>query len=357
MKNLSKILIASLLCLSMTACSTDSTVGAEETSETTTEETKKESVAGVIWYNFGDTFIANARKSVNKAAEDDGQVSITDADSLGDVAVQTSNINNMYTQGVDYLVVNNINTNAITEMVQDAKDHETPIIFANTNSPSEEDFENFDDAWHVSSVADQSGTIIGELVAEYWEEHPEADRNGNGKLDYVMLLGLQDHYDTQARAKYSIEAIEAAGIETSLLQEEICNYQRNQAQDKMNTILQANKDNVEAVIACNDDMALGAIEALKAVGFYEEDSEYIPVVGVDASVVGCESIKEGLMLGSALNNPVTLGNSIYNLIKLIDSNEEVTNESIGVDGVTVDGHHIYIDYIGITKDNLEEAEY
>lgn len=317
---------------------------------------EKEAVAGVCWYNFGDTFIANARSTLNNAAAN-GPVKVVDADSLNDVATQTSNMNNFYTQNVKYLVVNNINNNAIGEMIEQAKEKDVTLIFANSNSPTDEQFQTYDKVYHVSSVATQSGTIMGEALVKYWNEHPEADRNGNGKLDYIMLLGIQGHYDTEVRASYSVQALNDAGIETNCIMETICNYQRADAQNQVASILQANMDDVEAVIACNDDMALGAIEALKAAGFFTGDDTYIPVVGVDATANGVEALKEGTMLCTALNNPVILGNSVYKLLTLLEEGKELTQENVGIEGTTIEGHHIYINYVGITADNTEDAAY
>lgn len=363
MKKILCVLLALSMCAGITACGGSTAPSAAPSTGSTAEASSaaapagKQSVAGVCWYNFGDTFIANARNTLNQAAQTDGAIKVNDADSLNDAATQTSNMNNFYTQGVDYLVLNNINTNAISEIVAQAKEKDTTIIFANTNSPSDEDFASFDRVYHVSSVATQSGTIIGEQLAKYWKEHPEADRNGNGKLDYVMLLGIQGHYDTTVRSEYSVQALKDAGIEVNLVQEAICQYQRNEAQNQVASILQARKDDVEAIIACNDDMALGAIEALKASGFFKDEASYIPVVGVDATQLGVEAIKDGTLLGTALNNPVILGNSIYQLMKLLDEGKELTQENLGMEGVSVEGHHININYVGITKDNIEDASY
>lgn len=359
MKKLLALVLALIMVLSLAACGTREETSEAPASEAPAEEASapaEEVVAGVCWYNFGDTFIANARSTLNAAAEG-GAVKVVDADSLNDVATQTSNINNFYTQGVKYLVVNNINNNAIAEIIEQAKEEGVTLIFANSNSPTDEEFGIYENVYHVSSVATQSGTIMGEALAEYWNEHPEADRNGNGKLDYVMLLGIQGHYDTEVRASYSLQALADAGIETNCIMETICEYQRANAQNQMASILQANMDDVEAVIACNDDMGLGAIEALKAAGFFADDDSYIPVVAVDATANGVEALKEGTMLCTALNNPVTLGNSIYKLITLLEEGKELNQENVGIDGTTVEGHHIYINYVGITAENTEEAAY
>ena len=52
--------------------------------------------AGVVWYNFADTFIANARQCLNGIAAADGTISITDADSENDINTQGNNVNNFY---------------------------------------------------------------------------------------------------------------------------------------------------------------------------------------------------------------------------------------------------------------------
>lgn len=360
MKKALSLILAVSLALSLVACGgskSSSTAAGSTAASGSTTASAKQPVAGVCWYNFGDTFIANARNTLNDAAAKDGTIKVIDADSLNDVATQTSNMNNFYTQGVNYLVLNNINNNAISEIIDQAKEKGVTLIFANSNSPTDEEFAKYDKVYHVSSVATQSGTIMGEALAKYWKEHPEADRNGNGKLDYIMLLGLQGHYDTTVRSEYSLQALKDAGIETACVQESICNYQRADAQNQVASILQARKDDVEAVIACNDDMALGAIEALKAAGFFAGDDSYIPVVGVDATANGVEALKDGTMLCTALNNPVILGNSVYKLMTLLNEGKELTTENVGIDGITVEGHHIYINYVGITKDNTADAAY
>ena len=313
---------------------------------------------GALWYNFGDTFIAIARQCLINIAGADGSFDLSDADSMNDVPTQTNNLNNMLTQGREYIVINNINDNDVDNVIQGIIDQGSKVVMANCSAASDETYAaNEGKLYLVTSQATQSGTIMGEKLAEYWAAHPEADRNGNGKLDYIMLLGIQTHYDTIVRAQYSIEAVQAAGIEVNNIGGDVvCEYQRAQAQDKVAALLANYSDDLDAVIACNDDMALGAIEALKAGGFFGNGA-YIPVCGVDATAAGQEAVAEGTMLVTALNNPVKLAQSIYKVLKLMDAGEAVTTESVGIDGVSVDGAKVWISYIGITKDNLADAAY
>ena len=341
MKKILALVLSALLCMSL--------VG-------TVAETKPD--VGALWYNFGDTFIATARQCLINIANADDYFNLTDADSQNDVPTQTNNLNNMLTQGKQYIVINNINDNDVDNVIQGIVDQGCKVVMANCSAASDECYEkNAGSVYLVTSAATQSGTIMGEKLAEYWQAHPEADRNGNGKLDYIMLLGIQTHYDTIVRAQYSIEAVEAAGIEVNNIGGDlVCDYQRAKAQDTVSALLANYSDDIDAVIACNDDMALGAIEALKAGGFFG-DGTFIPVCGVDATVAGQEAVANGTMLVTALNNPVKLAQATYKVLKLMDAGEEVNTESIGIDGVTVDGSKVWISYIGITADNLDEAAY
>lgn len=367
-----KKIISTLLCVTMSAAllagcgvkETETAAGSETAASSGAGEavastpSGEQPVAGVVWYNFADTFISNARQSLINIAAADGNIKIEDADSQNDTATQTNNMNNMFSKDVDYFVLNNINTGAISEICDQIKEQGCYGIFANTSTPSDEDFAKNDKLYSVSSVATQSGTIMGEAIAKYWQEHPEADRNGNGKLDYVMLLGIQGHYDTTVRSQYSVDAIKAAGIEVNQIGGElICEYARAKAQETIAALLANYSDDIDAVIACNDDMALGAIEALKAGGFFGESGKKIIVTGVDATTVGCDAVREGTLLVTALNDPIKLSKSIYKVMKLTNEGVEVSTESIGIEGVSVEGHKVWIDYVAIDQDNVDSASY
>ena len=137
----------------------------------------------------------------------------------------------------------------------------------------------------------------------------------------------------------------------------VCNFQRSKAQENVEALLASYGDDIDCIIADNDDEALGAIAALQAHGYLTDDTNYIPVVGVDATAAGQEAIKNGTMLETSLNNPVKLAQSIYKLMYLLENGEEVTTETIDIDGVKVEGHKVIIGYVSITKDNLEDAAY
>ena len=391
-KVISVLLSLGMISALVTGCSSSS--GTEETTSTDTaaeasadtEETADEAAdtdetastgeasatAGVIWYNFADTFIANARQCLNNVAAADGTISITDADNQNDIATQDNNLNNFITQNTKYLAINNINNPAADTIAATCTENGIIPIFANTTSPSDEAFEANPDLWYVSSVSEQSGENMGNAIVEYFNTHDNWDRNGNGKVDFILLQGMQTFSDTINRSSYSLATIEAAGYElgTNIGGDDVtgvqggdsingvlCNFSRSEAQTNVEALIANYGDDIDCILADNDDEALGAIAALQAHGYFTDDSNYIPVVGVDATVAGCEAISNGTLLGTSLNNPVKLAKAVYKVMYLLENGEEVTTESLAMDGVTVEGHKVLIDYIPISADNVDEATY
>ena len=312
---------------------------------------------GAVWYQFSDTFISIARNTLNDVVKKEGVFTIQDADSKFDVAAETDNVRNMVTRGVNYLVLNTINVAGAANTIREVTGKGTTLLFINAEPMNDELWKISDKVWVVSSPSEHSGQIMGEHAIKYWKANPQADRNKNGKLDYIMLLGIPDHKPTMDRSTVSIAEIEKAGIKTNKLQEMICNYSRVDALNAVQSIIAARRNDVDFIFACSDDMALGAIEALKAAGFFKDAASYLPVVSVDATAVAQEALKEGTLLGTALNHPVKLSQAAYKTIKLLDAGQPVTTQSIGIPGVRVDKHFVIIDFIAIDKNNLADAKY
>lgn len=357
---------------STTAAAASETAGSEAAGGAEAAPAAGSATAGVIWYNFADTFIANARQCLNNVATADGTIKITDADSQNDITVQDGNFNNFLTQKPKYLVINNINNPAADSIADTCTQNGIIPIFANTTSPTDQAFEKNENLWYVSSVSEQSGENMGNAIVDYFKTHENWDRNGNGKVDYILLQGMQTFSDTINRSSYSLATIEGAGYELGKniggddvtgvkggdsINGVLCNFSRSEAQTNVEALIANYGDDIDCVLADNDDEALGAIAALQAHGYFKDEATTIPVVGVDATVAGCEAIKNGTLLETSLNNPVKLAKSIYKLMYLLENGEEVTTESIGIDGVNVEGHKILIDYISIEKDNVDDATY
>jgi methyl-galactoside transport system substrate-binding protein len=212
-------------------------------------------------------------------------------------------------------------------------------------------------AYYVGAKAQASGTMEGEIVADYWKAHPEADKNKDGKLQYVMLIGDPANTDAKYRTEFSIKAVTAAGIKVESLAEDTAMWNRGDAQNKMQAWLSKFGDKIEVVFANNDDMALGAIEALKAAGYFGSGKKFIPVVGVDATPPALDALKEGTLLGTVLNDAQNQGKATFDLADQLGSGAKTLKTVAplaNADGSpNPAGHYVWVPYTKVTKENYK----
>ncbi|NNG66652.1 galactose ABC transporter substrate-binding protein [Caldanaerobacter subterraneus] len=334
------VLITFVVTIALTGCGTN---------QANTSSKEKLPVIGVAIYKFDDTFMTSVRDNIAKAAEGKAKVDIVD--SQNSQPVQNDKIDLFITKKVDALIVNPVDRTAAGTIIEKAKAANIPVVFIN-REPLPEDMQKWDKVYYVGAKAEQSGILQGEIMAEYWKSHPEADKNHDGIMQYVMLMGEPGHQDAELRTKYSIETVEKAGIKVQELARDTAMWDRVKAQDKMAAFLAAYGDKIEAVFANNDDMALGAIEALKAAGYFK-NGKYIPVVGVDATVPGVQALKEGTLLGTVLNDAKNQGKAAFMLAYILAKGETPTKENVGYE--ITDGKYIWIPYVKVTRDNVDKV--
>ena len=135
--------------------------------------------------------------------------------------------------------------------------------------------------------------------------------------------------------------------------EDTAMWDRVKGQEKMAAFLAAHGDKIDCVLANNDDMALGAIEALKAKGFFK-DGKYMPVVGVDATAPALKALEEGTLLGTVLNDAVNQGKATFSLSHVLAQGQTPSKENTGFE--ITDGKYVWIDYKKVTKENMKEIK-
>lgn len=305
---------------------------------------------GVAIYKFDDTFMTGVRNAITEAANGKAKVDIVD--SQNSQPTQNDKIDLFITKKVDALVINPVDRTAAGVMIDKAKAADIPVVFLN-REPLPEDMKKWDKVYYVGAKAEESGTISGQLIVDYWKANPDADKNKDGVLQYVMLKGEPGHQDAELRTKYSVQALEDAGIKVEKVAEDTGMWDRVKGQEKMAAFLAAHGDKIEAVLANNDDMALGAIEALKAAGYFTGGKK-MPVVGVDATAPALQALKDGTMLGTVLNDAKNQGKAALNLAAVLAKGEVPNKDSSGYD--LTDGKFVWIPYKKITKDNIDDAQ-
>ncbi|MCE5342493.1 MAG: galactose/glucose ABC transporter substrate-binding protein MglB [Eubacteriales bacterium] len=305
---------------------------------------------GVAIYKFDDTFMTGVRNAIEDAAKDVATIEI--ADSQNNQATQNDQVELFLSKGVSALAINPVDRTAAGVILDKAMTKDIPVVFFN-REPLAEDMAKSDMVYYVGARAEESGTMSGQIIVDYFTAHPEADKNGDGIIQYVMLKGEPGHQDAELRTEYSIKAIEDAGFKVEKVAEDTAMWDRVKGQDKMAAFLAAHGDVIEAVLANNDDMALGAIEALKAAGYFSE-GKFMPVVGVDATAPALAALKEGTLLGTVLNDAVNEGKATLLLAALLGTGKAVTADNYPY--TITDGKYVWIPYQKVTIDNAADFE-
>ncbi len=305
---------------------------------------------GCAIYKFDDTFMSGVRSAIMAAAGNKAKVEIVD--SQNSQPTQNDKVDLFITKRVNALAINPVDRTAAGVIIDKAKVANIPVVFLN-REPLPEDMKKWNKVYYVGAKAEQSGIMEGQLIVDYWKSHPEADKNKDGVIQYVMLKGEPGHQDAELRTKYSIQAIENAGLKVQKLAEDTAMWDRVKGQEKMAAFLAAHGDKIEVVLANNDDMALGAIEALKASGYFK-GGKYMPVVGVDATAPALKALEEGTLLGTVLNDAKNQGKATFNLANVLAQGKQPTKANIGY--TISDGKYVWIDYKKITKANMNEAK-
>ncbi len=278
---------------------------------------------GVCIYNGEDTFISSLLGYIQKEAE--GRAALTLYDSQNDQNRQNDQVEALLEQGVDVLIVNPVDRTAAVYLTQMAMRYQKPIVFFN-REPLAEDLALYDKAYYVGIDPKEQGLLSGRLAAEYFKTHPQADRNGDGTMQLVILKGEPGHQDAELRTLYAIKALQESGVPFEKLQEQNALWEKSLGQERMAAMLTTFGDRIECVICNNDDMALGAIDALKAAGFFSGD-KFMPVLGIDATAPALEALEQGSLYATVFNDAPGQASAAIDLALLLARGETVDSET------------------------------
>lgn len=259
---------------------------------------------GVTVYDQYDTFVSQLMEDFNSYAsekEEETGIAITvDVYNASDSqSTQNSQVETMLKDGCDVICVNLVDRTEPTTIIDLAEKNNVPVIFFNRELV-EEDLERWNQLYYVGAKAFESGIMEGEIAADTFQNNPATDKNGDGIFQYMVLEGEAGHQDAIVRTEYSVSTIVDQGVEVEKMGYAIANWNRAQAQTKMTQMLSEYGNKIELVLANNDDMALGAIDALKAAEI--DQSEWPVIVGIDGTDVGLEAVKNGEMAGTVYND-------------------------------------------------------
>ena len=307
---------------------------------------------GVTLYSQDDTFISSMSQSLEQLAQEEesriGQkIILFISDSRHNQTTQMDHVDRFLARGCDILCVNMVDRTGAAVIVDKAEAEGVPVIFFN-RQPVDEDIQRWEKSFYVGASAQESGTLEGRLVLDAWTQDRERwDRSGDGVLQYVMLEGEPGHQDALLRTEYTIQAITDGGVEVERLARDTANWNRAQAAARVGQWLEEFGGQIEAVLSNNDDMALGAIDALEATGRPLEDWPLI--VGIDATEPALEAVAYGQLYGTVFNDSRGQAQAILDLAMALYFGEDPA-QAVDLE----DGHYVWLPYWQVTRDNLEE---
>ena len=317
-----------------------------------------EKILGAGIYSASDNFNSYIGKAITNAC--DGIFKTNIEDGQNDQSTQNNQVDTMLAKGASVVAVSVCDVTAAPTLIQKCKDAgNVPIIFFNKEITDYDVINSYENAYQVTSTGgDYGASIQAQMVIDYWKEHPEMDKNGDGKLQLVYLMGDPGHTASQPRCDYLKSTIEDAGIEIDLLAEDTGMWVTATAKEKMDAWVSKYGDEIECCVAGNDAMALGALSAVEAAGFNtdgEESSKYIPIYGIDALPEILSKIESGEITGSVLQDAKTQGQTIVKMAENLTSGKDAVD---GIEGVETEeeAKAVRVQYQAITKDNLDLAK-
>jgi len=302
---------------------------------------------GAAIYKFDDTFMSYMRNTIEGLAKD--KADLTMVDSQNAQPTQNDQVDQFITRKMKAIAINPVDRTAAGTIIDKAKAGNVPVVFFN-REPFADDMKKWDKVYYVGAKAEESGTIQGEIAAEWWKDNPAADKNKDGVMQYIMLKGEPGHQDAELRTEFSIKAVTAAGINVQLLAEDTAMWDRPRAVEKMDAFWARFGDQIEVVFCNNDDMALGVIESLRKVGFFTGD-RYLPVLGVDATAPALQALAEGTLLGTVLNDATNQGKATFDIAFALATGANPTTTA-----GKMDGKYIWVPYQKVTRDNYQNFQ-
>ena len=308
---------------------------------------------GVTIYRYDDNFMSFYRRNIESRMS--GKANLIINDSQNNQAQQNDQVDVMIQKDSKALAINLVDPQAAQTIIDKAKAKEIPVIFFN-KQPSAEAMASYDKTWYVGTTPEESGDMQGKIVVDTWKANPAWDRNGDGKIQYVLLKGEPGHPDAEARTSYVTSYIVSNNIQLERLEpEQTAMWDTAKAKDIVDAWMQKHGDKIEYIFCNNDAMALGALQSVQALGYNKEGdtNKYIPIVGVDAIPEMINEIKKGTVAGSVLNDPVGQSQA------LVDISLNVAAGKDPLDGTTWtldEVKAVRVPYVPITKDNVNVAE-
>ena len=271
---------------------------------------------GIVLYREDDDFIASMKQAMEEQIpkiiekHESEQIDFQFFDSKNSQSYQNDIVESLIKDEYDVLCINLVDRTAASVTIDRAKVADIPVIFFN-REPVEADLARWNHVYYVGSNPERAGIMQGQLILQFEKNHPsKLDKNKDGKIQYYLLEGEALHQDAILRTKYTLQTIsEKLVIEN--ISREIADWSYANAYQKTKELLKTTP-NIELIISNNDEMALGARDALLESSLPENKMPYI--VGIDGLERSLKLSNQTIWFDTIINDHQSQAKQILKLV-------------------------------------------
>lgn len=295
LKMLSVALIGVLAIAGLTGCGNKTEQGTPKS-----EEKKK---IGMIVSTLNNPFFVSMKDGASKKAQELGYELVV-LDSQNDATKERSNVEDLLQQGISALIINPTDSDAVGNSIGVANEKKIPVLTVDRQA------NKGDVVAHIASDNVKGGEMAAAFILEKL----------GGKANIVELQGIPGASATRDRGKGFHNGVDGKA-DVKVVASQAADFDRQKGLNVMENIMQATPQ-FDAVFAHNDEMALGAVKALKG--------KKALVVGFDGNDDAKKAVESGEMAATVAQQPDLMGSlSVENAVKVIKG--ESVQKQIPVD--------------------------
>jgi len=304
---------------------------------------------GVALLNFNDGIVGTARRALETEAQ--GKAALAVLDGRSQQKLQNDQVDALVIDKAKSIIVNPVDPSALASLAIKARSAGISVVFF-TRDPSMPPVDRWYKAYFVGAKAEEIDALQVEILADYWKAHPDMDKNRDGRLQYAVIRGDSASEASQADDEIRHKAFEAVRIKAVKVADALDEWTRAEAPQQMAALIDSfGSKKPEALLCASDEIALDAIEALKAAGYFKDSGgSFIPVIGADGARGALDAISDGSLLGTVRVDAASQGRAAFDLAYALAMGRDP-----GAAGwALVDSRFVFVPCAKVTRDNLKD---
>lgn len=310
----------------------------------------------IFIYDSNDTFITTLSNQIFEKISTDYSVKLYDS-KKSQILQNQQIVESFNHKNINTLIINMVDRLSSGSIIQKAAQKNIPIIFFN-REPVLSDIKGSNNVYYVGTNPVQEGEnqakMAIDLLGDPSNINENIDKNNDNKLQCVFIRGEQSHQDTELRTYSCINYLIENGYQIDTLDMKYADWDKAKGKLVMEEFYNLYGDQIEFVFSNNDDMALGAIEYLIQENIFNANlsslDQPFPIVGVDGTKVGLNSIKNGYLYGTTINDASNQAEAIRQLVQVINHERNLNQLDFNLTNNT----HIYVSGSIVTIDNVDD---